>query len=69
MDRFGWDAAHHAPLGEMKRMLYAERIVNAYHQRQGAESWAKWAEDNEQTSAMLNRAMKLAEEQVNDGNS
>jgi hypothetical protein len=58
-DRFGYDAVfgRHPSPGEMRRMIAAQNVVNAYHAKTGAENWAQWCKDNPEASEMLNRAM------------
>lgn len=49
IDRFGVKAVlGHATLyyGEIRRMILAENIYNAYHARRRSENWAAWAEKN-----------------------
>jgi hypothetical protein len=36
----------HLYYGELRRMILAENIVNAYHARSQSESWAAWAGKN-----------------------
>jgi hypothetical protein len=57
---FGWEAAHTAPAGEMRRMLCAYRIYDAYAARKHAKNWAKWAEMFPDSAELLNRAMLVA---------
>lgn len=46
--------------GEMLRMLRAETVVKAYREREKAQNWAEWAKRNESEAAILNTAMKAA---------
>jgi hypothetical protein len=41
-------------------MLMAHNIIEAYKQRQAAESWAEWTFDNPDSSEMLEEARKEA---------
>lgn len=76
IDRFGWDAAHSGPVGEMRRMLAAENVYKSYQGREnyrdkdGGKNWAEWAGNYPQAAELLNRAAQAAsEEQTDDGNS
>ena len=64
IDRFGVQAVMGRQLGagEMRRMIMAENIVNAYHNRQRAADWVKWAEDYPDEAVLLNYAMKAAQD-------
>lgn len=65
LNRFGAQAVLGRPMGagEMRRIVVAENIVNAYRNRQAADDWVKWAQDYPDEAALLNGAMKAA----NDG--
>ena len=62
VDRFGAQAVFGRTLGakEIRRMMIAENIVNAYRARAASENWAAWETDNPQVAALLNAAMKAA---------
>lgn len=62
IDRFGGHAVMGRTLGvgEMRRMISSENIVNWYNQRGPSEKWAEWAKANKPQSAALNQAMILA---------
>lgn len=59
-------------VGEMRRMMYAESIIDAYHQREnwrddsGQPSMADWANKHKGLSRLLNDAAKIAED-IDDG--
>ena len=59
VDRFGAAAVYGRPLGygELKRMLTAENIVNAYRARDASANWAQWATENPELNRLLNEAM------------
>ena len=48
-------------IGEIRRMVAAENVIRAYANRKAAEDWAKWAEDHPDQAALLNYAMKAAQ--------
>jgi hypothetical protein len=59
IDRFGWDAAHHAPAKELRRMILAENVYRAYKGREAADGeggWVECAEHNPQAAKILARA-------------
>ena len=62
VDRFGAQAVFGRMLGakEIRQMLVADAIVNAYHARVANENWVAWEIDNPRLAALLNAAMKLA---------
>lgn len=68
IDRFGAQAVIGRPLGygEIQRMLSAEAIVKAYHERSRAASWATWERDNPDRAKQLNEAMLLWQTQKSD---
>jgi len=43
--------------GEVRRMNTAANIVAYYRQRAASSDWGKWATDNPDEAAALNRAM------------
>lgn len=43
--------------GEMRRMLTAERVVQAYQDRQRSPNWAAWAMEHPDESELLVSAM------------
>jgi hypothetical protein len=63
IDRFGGQAVMGRPLGagEIKRMIVAEQVVEAYRGRERADNWAAWADANPYYAALLARAAKAAE--------
>lgn len=65
IDRFGWEAAHTAPAGELKRLFAADNVYRAYQAREAAsqteDGWAGWAEKNPLLSRLLSRASAAAE--------
>lgn len=49
IDRFGLEAItgrRQFYFGELRRLIIAENIVNAYRARASAENWAVWAMEN-----------------------
>ena len=46
--------------GEMRRMIHAEGVVNAYHSRTSGNA-AEWVKENPEMNEMLYEAQKLAE--------
>lgn len=60
VSRFGAQAVFGRQLGmgEMRRILVVENVINAYHSRARAENWAQWAAQNPDGSRILNAAMK-----------
>lgn len=48
--------------GELRKMIAAENIVNAYESRQRSESWADWASKNTELAAFLAMVEKLVDE-------
>lgn len=58
-DRFGALAVigRTAGAGELKRMIAAENVVSAYHERARAKEWATWARDNPDKARMLEYAL------------
>jgi len=66
IERFGVQAILNRPyLGskELKLMLLAERVYNAYKEREKSTDWATWALSNPVESELLSFARK----QVKDG--
>jgi glycosyltransferase involved in cell wall biosynthesis len=49
-----------APAGKLRRMVMAENVTKAYKARAEAEDWVAWARDNPEINALLNQAMKAA---------
>ena len=45
--------------GEIRRIAMAERIVRAYREREQAENWAKWVENNPHDAELLSIAAEL----------
>lgn len=64
VDRFGAQAVFGRTLGakEIRQMLTAEAIVQAYHERAASENWAAWEQDNPGRAALLHKAMRLTNE-------
>ena len=65
--RYGAQAVLHRDYigaGEIMAINMAENIVAAYQGRAAAKSWAEWAQDNPELSALLARI----ELEVGDGN-
>lgn len=62
VDRFGAQAVFGRTLSakEIKQMLIADAIVEAYHARARSKDWAAWETDNPERATLLNAAMKLA---------
>ena len=52
--------------GELRRMIAAENVVNAYNARKASENWAEWASAYPAANRLLIKAMQAAEE-VEDG--
>jgi hypothetical protein len=48
--------------GELRRMIAAENVVNAYNARKASENWAEWASANPAANRLLIKAMQAAEE-------
>jgi len=46
---------------EMRKMILAERIVEAYQARAKSDNWAEWASQNQDAANLLNAAMIEAE--------
>ena len=47
---------------EIRMLDLADNVVRAYKERQRAEEWAKWAEDNPEKARLLAVAGRLAQE-------
>lgn len=62
---FGWEAAHTAPAGELRRMMIANNVYEAYMSRERSNEWGEWAEANPEANDMLNRAMMIDRERAN----
>lgn len=39
--------------GEMRRMRYAQFVVDAYQSRKASENWESWAKDNPEAAKVL----------------
>ena len=66
VERFGVQAIFNRPyLGskELKSMLLAERVYNAYKEMKNSTDWATWAIDNPDDARLLDFARKFAKEQ------
>lgn len=56
IDRFGLEAItgrRQFYFGELRRLIIAENIVNAYRGRSRADSWAAWANENPGMAELL----------------
>lgn len=65
IDRFGIEAVlgrRQLYYGELRKMIAAENIVNAYESRQRSENWADWASKNTELAAFLAVVEKLVDE-------
>jgi hypothetical protein len=63
IDRFGLEAItgrRQFYFGELRRLVVAENIVNAYQSRAKSQSWAAWANENKVMSSLLNDAEIIA---------
>ena len=47
---------------EIRMVDLADNVVRAYKERQRAENWAKWAEENPVLSRILSQAGRLVQE-------
>lgn len=47
--------------GEIRRMIYAENIIRFYKSKTNSANWVEWAQAHPGPDAILNEAMKLAE--------
>jgi len=63
MDQFGAVAIVGRVLGvgETRRMLTVEKIVQAYLQRGAAENWVSWAQEHPKLNALLLHATRAAD--------
>jgi hypothetical protein len=61
IDRFGVQAVYGRVMSfqELRMIILAENVVNAYHERAKAENWAVWAESNPGKAEVLAVAGKL----------
>jgi hypothetical protein len=66
IDRFGAQAVLGRALsaGEIKSMVLAENVKNAYQERQNSQDWAVWKRDNDAKANLLNEAMELWQKQA-----
>lgn len=65
IDRFGVEAVtgkKTLSFGDVRRMITAENIVEAYRDRKGSGNWAEWAEKNPAVSALLMHVEMLLSE-------
>ena len=64
INKYGVEAVMGRTLGhnEILCMNTAEAIINAYNAKFSSKDWAKWAQDNPGSSALLNESMMLARE-------
>lgn len=63
VNRFGVQAifGRQLYLHEIKEMVIAENVFNAYMERQGSGNWAEWAEKNPTMSEVLVKAARYVE--------
>jgi hypothetical protein len=61
IDRFGAQAVLGRPLSarEIRGMVLAENVVNAYREREASSNFAIWMDENEGKAILLNEAMLL----------
>jgi hypothetical protein len=52
----GRDVFH---FGEIRRLIYAENIVNAYESRKRSSNWVEWATSHPQLAQILAEAERL----------
>lgn len=65
IDYFGVEAVmkrSYLGAGEMRRMMRARRIVEAYQARAKAANWWEWATANPDMNALLEQAMLAGED-------
>jgi hypothetical protein len=58
IDRFGVRAVlgrDDLSAGEIRGMIMAENVVNAYLSRKASDNWGKWAADNPKMDELLKR--------------
>jgi len=65
IDRFGAKAVMGRALSarEIRGMVLAENVVNAYKERQAASDWTIWTDNNKDKARLLNEAMRLCQKQ------
>ena len=63
VDRFGAEAVYGRTPGakELKAMVLAENVVNAYKSREQSGDWAAWARENSSLNKLLIMAVKHGE--------
>jgi len=49
--------------GELRRLIVAENIVNAYRDRSQSQNWAQWTSQNMGMAELLAEAEKLWQKQ------
>ena len=62
IDRFGLEAVTGRRVfyyGEIRRLIYAENVVNAYASRAQSKNWAEWTASNSRLSNILAEAEQL----------
>lgn len=62
IDRFGIEAVLGRKtfyFGELRALIFAENIANAYRARANAKNWAEWAAQNKVMSQVLIEAEQL----------
>lgn len=63
IDRFGVRAVLGRDIlraGEIRRIIYAEALVQAFRDREKSTNWATWAKENGARAEMLAEAAELA---------
>ena len=60
IDRFGAQAVMGRNLGylELRHMVLAENVLNAYNNRAKSQEWATWAKENPEQAELLAEAVK-----------
>lgn len=62
IERYGVHAVMGRPVlyeGEMRRMITAQNIVNAYKDRARSQSWEAWQRENPELGNLLFKAQRL----------
>lgn len=61
IDRFGAQAVLGRPMGakEIRRIMAAEYVLNAYRSMTSSENYAAWVNDHPQEAELLSQAAKL----------
>lgn len=65
MDRFGAQAIFGRALSasEVKGMILADNVVNAYNEKHKSTDWTVWESENPERARLLNEAMVLWQKQ------